>query len=185
MSTTAPASRHDVNSALEAVSQIDFSPINRKLQSENPAQWTDETLAEAETNYRRFLALNLLYPSTTLSVNKIVDEYWHQHILDTRKYAADCEKVFGYFLHHYPYFGIAGEEDRKQNADAFSATARLWEGAFGASMVSTPKLTLDKVLGGYQREIGEITKERVYAYPQACKNGQHCKKAIVDSPVSR
>src|SRR6516165_2489405 len=96
MSTTAPASRHDVNSALEAVSQIDFSPINRKLQSENPAQWTDETLAEAETNYRRFLALNLLYPSTTLSVNKIVDEYWHQHILDTRKYAADCEKVFGY-----------------------------------------------------------------------------------------
>lgn len=179
MTTIAPAASDAVAAAIAVVNQIDLSPINNKLQYENPSLWTDEMIAETETDYRRFLALNLLYPTETLSVNKMLDEYWHQHILDTQKYADDCEAIFGYFLHHYPYFGIADEEDRRQNLEAFAVTQQLWRDSFGVSMAGKPKLTLDKVLGGYQSELEGITRNIVYAYPKACKNGQHCKRVIV------
>jgi hypothetical protein len=174
----------EVTRALEQVSQIDLSPINKKLQFEDPAFWTDELIAETEANYRRFLALNLLYPSETLSVNKTLDDYWHQHILDTRKYAVDCEKVFGFFLHHYPYFGIEGGEERQQNIEAFAVTQQLWEEAFGVPLVGAPKLTLDKILGTYQPEPTDISPKPVYAFPQACKSGQHCNKAIVPALIN-
>ena len=31
-----------------------------------------------------------------------VDEFWHQHILDTRKYRDDCENIFGHYMDHTP-----------------------------------------------------------------------------------
>ena len=165
--------------ALAKVNQIDLAPINKKLRHENPTRWTDEALAEAETNYRRFLALNLLYPSETLSVNETLDDYWHQHILDTRKYAADCETVFGFFLHHYPYFGIDGGKERQQNIKAFAITQQLWEEAFGVPLVGETGLTLDRVLGTYEPEPTDIARKRVYAFPKGCKSGQHCSRTIV------
>jgi len=168
-----------IAAALEKVSQIDLSPINKLLQYENPAFWTDETVAETEAAYRRLLALNLLYPSETIVVNKILDDYWHQHILDTHKYQHDCQQVFGYFLHHDPYFGINGEEDRQRNREGFAATQQLWEETFDAPMVSESKLTLDKVLGSYDPEPRDVGKNRVYAFPQSCKCGQHCSKTII------
>jgi hypothetical protein len=171
-----------LTAALETVSQIDLSPINQVLQHENPAFWTDEVIAETEANYRRLLALNVLYPSETLVVNKILDDYWHQHILDTRKYAADCQKIFGFFLHHYPYFGINGEDDRQKNREAFAVTRQLWEETFGFPMVRETKLTLDKVLGTYDPERKHADRNRVYAFPQTCKCGQHCDRTIVPDP---
>lgn len=179
MYTSGSEANDAVTAALARVKQIDLTPINRILQYENPALWTRMTVVETESAYRHFLALNLLFPSTTFAVNRIVDEYWHQHILDTLKYAADCEMVFGHLLHHYPYFGIEGEEDRRQKLEAFVFTQRIWEEVFGTPMIGTAKLTLDKVLGGYQSEIDGIAKQDVYVAPQSCKNGQHCQKVIV------
>lgn len=63
-----------------------------------------------------------------------VDEIWHHHILDTRQYFRDCLQIFGYYFHHYPYFGIRGEPD-KQNLDlAFDVTQELHEIEFGSRM---------------------------------------------------
>ena len=81
---------HSVVAALEKVSKIDLSPINNILQHENPGLWTDARVAATEANYRRLLALNILYPSEAHVVNKLIDDYWHQHILDTQKYAEDA-----------------------------------------------------------------------------------------------
>lgn len=168
-----------ITSAMEMVNRIDLSPINRKLQYEDPDRWTDQAIAEAEANYRRFLALNKLHPSESLVVNEILDNYWHQHILDTRKYAADCQKVFGFFLHHYPYFGINGEEDRQRNLEGFAYTQQIWEETFGESLTGHSTLTLDKILGTYQPEPNGRERERVHAFPKGCKSGQHCSKAIL------
>jgi hypothetical protein len=55
-----------------------------------------------------------------------IDEFWHQHILDTLKYVDDCQYVFGYFLHHYPYFGLRGAEDAQALADSFEKTRALF-----------------------------------------------------------
>jgi hypothetical protein len=32
-----------------------------------------------------------------------IDEVLHYHIFDTRRYAWDCKKIFGSFLHYNPY----------------------------------------------------------------------------------
>ena len=116
-----------VAAALKKALTIDLSPINTLLRHENPELWTNETIAATEANYRRFLALNILYPSEAHVVNKLVDDYWHQHILDTRKYAEDCEALFGEFLHHDPYFGVHGSEDMQRNREGFAITQQLWE----------------------------------------------------------
>jgi hypothetical protein len=71
---------------------------------EDPQAWTAATTQQAESLYRRFLMLHMMFPSEEFVPTKVIDAYWHQHILDTRKYAADCDAVFGTFLHHDPYF---------------------------------------------------------------------------------
>ena len=40
-----------------------------------------------------------------------MDAFWHQHILDTVAYQRDTVQIFGYFLHHFPYFGIWAAKD--------------------------------------------------------------------------
>jgi hypothetical protein len=169
----------EIGAALQRVSELDFSKINKKLQYDDPNFWTDDRIAEAEDGYRRFLALNLLYPAETLAVNRLLDDYWHYHILDTRKYAQDCERIFGSLLHHYPYFGLPGEEDEGENVPAYAVTRRVWEEAFGTPVVgetrpgAEPRLTLDKVLSGLQSDDGGPD-----GGPRGCKNGQHCQKII-------
>lgn len=175
MSTIAP-SQEDVAAAVAVVDRVDLSPINRKLRHDDPETWTDETLADAEQKYRRFLVLNLLHPHTTLSVDQALDDYWHQHILDTRKYAADCALVFGYFLHHDPYFGLDEQSDEwLENIALFAATQDLYEQAFGVPYSTRRRLTIDKVVGG---PASSDDPRRVYSFPQNCKSGQHCQKII-------
>lgn len=174
----------DVKAALQRVAQIDLTRISKKLQYDDPERWTDAVIAEAEEGYRRFLALNLLYPEATLAVNRVLDEYWHNHILDTRKYAEDCDLVFGELLHHYPYFGLPGERDEGENVAAFGVTKKIWEEAFGSPIVGEadlgvePRLTLDRVLTGLPR-----ADDGPDAGPRGCKNGQHCQKVIAPTEL--
>ena len=76
-----------------------------------------------------------MHPIATLVPNKIIDTYWHQHILDTRKYADDCQTILGFFLHHDPYFGLADDDERSLNLAAFAHTQQLWLEAFGEPML--------------------------------------------------
>jgi hypothetical protein len=84
--------------------------------------------------YKRFLTLLVTHPETTVAPSKDIDKFWHGHILDTMKYAEDCERVFGYFLHHFPYFGMRGTEDAAQQAQADKDMHRLYEQEFGEPM---------------------------------------------------
>ena len=58
-------------------------------------------------------------------------EFWHFHILDTLKYQEDCDNIFGYFLHHFPYFGMRGQEDEANLKEAWNSTISLYEKTFG------------------------------------------------------
>jgi hypothetical protein len=57
---------------------------------------------EAIRSYQRFLILRVLYPEKILRPFRLADEVWHLHLLDTRRYAQDCQTIFGEFLHHDP-----------------------------------------------------------------------------------
>lgn len=122
------------------IDKIDFTMIKRKLQDTDEGQgWSAEQCEEAEEEYKRFLSLKREYPDKEIVPNKIVDLFWHQHILDTEKYAKDCETIFGSFMHHYPYFGMNGEEDAQNLVDAFEETKELYEYHFGVVYAGQPK----------------------------------------------
>jgi hypothetical protein len=70
--------------------------------------WTPEHARDAGEQYRAFLADVADRPSETVRPTHDADELWHQHIVDTRKYAADCDAIFGAFLHHVPERGTCG-----------------------------------------------------------------------------
>ena len=183
--TGATPTEDDVAAGLAKVDAIDLTPINKLLRYQDPDFWTEEILVDVERAYRRFLVLNLLYPSETLAVNAILDEYWHNHILDTRKYAADCDQLFGKLLDHYPYFGIEDEDDRQAKLQAFAVTQDMWQSNFGATLteelhqpLSEARLTLDRVIGDLQLVSDEVSD--VLVAPKSCKNGQHCKTVIGD-----
>jgi hypothetical protein len=77
------------------------------------------------------------FPGGTIAPVVDVDEFWHYHILNTRKYAADCQEIFGYFLHHFPYAGMRGEDDEKALARAGDWTRQMYEETFGERYVSS------------------------------------------------
>ena len=116
------------------VSNLDLSPIKETLtRSNGDHRWTSAQAETAELWYRRFLHLKKKYPSVRLVPRKFIDQFWHTHILDTRKYAADCEQLFGQFLHHYPYFGMNGPADAARWNESVNHTEQLFESEFGKS----------------------------------------------------
>lgn len=64
--------------------------------------WSPVDCDLAEREYIRFLALSRAYPDEVLAPCKAVDLFWHNHILDTKRYEADCNTYVGFFLHHIP-----------------------------------------------------------------------------------
>jgi hypothetical protein len=117
---------------------VDLDWIRRKLaDTEDGPGWSDEKTAAVEREYRRFLALCLAEPSRPTVPYKEVDEMWHAHILDTEKYARDCQNLFGFFYHHFPYFGMRGAEDAQNLRDAYDETIARYEAAFGTPQPET------------------------------------------------
>jgi hypothetical protein len=70
-----------------------------------------------------------------------VDIFWHYHILDTMKYAADCEQIFGYFLHHFPYSGLRVEDDEAVHHQAGARMQELYETTFGEAYIRQEAVT--------------------------------------------
>lgn len=117
---------------LSAIAALDLTPIKFKAtRQEDGYGWTPEHADLTALAYKRYLALHAKYPELTLAPDQDVDRFWHLHILDTRKYAADCEAIFGYFLHHYPYLGLRGEDDALVLQAAFATTQALHAKEFG------------------------------------------------------
>lgn len=122
-------------SAEQAIAALDLRPIKVKLMDAHSGEdWTQEYTEHVEVWYRRFLLLSQKYPTKPIVVNQAIDTFWHYHILDTRKYAEDCQAVFGHFFHHFPYFGMRGEQDAKNLQQSFGDTMQLIEQEFGESL---------------------------------------------------
>ena len=120
--------------------QREWGDIAYKLMyPETGEGWTQEQTTKAIADYLKFLTLRHLYPALEIVPSEEIDRVWHTHILDTQKYAVDCQQVFGSFLHHFPYFGIRGREDRRNLEAAFARTQSLFEEHFGVSMASSSK----------------------------------------------
>jgi hypothetical protein len=109
------------------INAIDLDAIDLGIRKVMP-YLTPSQLSVLKERYRNFLYLcgstgEIIVPTAH------IDKVWHAHILDTVKYQADCESVFGFFLHHNPYFGLKG--DREELDEAFKRTSAIYELEFG------------------------------------------------------
>jgi hypothetical protein len=132
---------------------LDLEPIIFKLvkDPDSGLPWSVEKADETAILYKQYLFLCWKYrnSSKTIAPNKTVDQFWHQHQLDTQKYRMDCELLFapwwqiliahllqflflplgltisaGY-MEHFPYLGMRGEDDEIALEKAFEEGKKL------------------------------------------------------------
>ena len=112
--------------------------------------------------YTQFLALKsacLDLDATKLSPPPLIDRVWHEHVLDTKRYAPACLSAFGHPIHHDPN----GDEDVESRARRREATL----------------VALEKVYG-------DAYDEEIWAFP--AEDRPKRKRAVVkreDTPASR
>jgi len=124
------APKGQIEAAKALVARLDFMEQNAKLI--NYEGWKSDKVMAIESLYKEWLILHKVYsPDLAMAPSKELDEYWHYHILDTKKYMEDCNMVFGYYLHHYPYFGLTAKETPADLEQGFSLTQKLFQKHFG------------------------------------------------------
>jgi len=141
-----PSQGHDMadNSlSIDArLQQIDWRPIAFKLtDSTHGLGWPIDRAAQAIQGYLQFLKAIDQHPTAALVPSRDVDEVWHCHLLDTHKYAADCQWLFGRFIHHNPYLGVGNSEQVARLTAAWQETLRLLGQTERSSPASSPELS--------------------------------------------
>lgn len=120
-----------------AIAALDFDRIKTKLcHVESGEGWSRARADAVEVEYRRFLFLMKAYPTEQTVPSVEVDIFWHYHILDTVKYAADCKAAFGYFLHHDPSVGLAGADEAAERLQRAERMDELYAATFGPALAT-------------------------------------------------
>jgi hypothetical protein len=113
---------------IDLLADLDLEPIMVKaMDHEEGFGWDIKYTRAICREYKRFLALCMHFPDDAIVPSAPVDDFWHLHILDTQKYAEDCHAYLGYFLHHFPYFGMRGEQDLRNLEAAWNKTLSQYE----------------------------------------------------------
>jgi hypothetical protein len=111
--------------------------------------WNESKAKVLENEYRDFLILLAENHGKTISPwSDDLDLFWHEHILDTRKYAQDCKLIFGHFIQHDPHIEkrpyhheetrratmalreaqLTAREERRKAAESSPATSTAGDG---------------------------------------------------------
>lgn len=110
---------------------LDLSSVRNAVMEKRG--WTRERADAAEAEYVRFLTLLrtkpgfMVVPWSNADGEDDLDQFWHQHILDTAGYAAACQAVFGRMIHHNPHVVVGSKEEM----DAVLKTRRLYARRYG------------------------------------------------------
>ena len=152
------------NNDFALIAALDLNSIKTKLMHKESGEgWSQGRANAVETEYRRFLYLMKAFPHVETAPRVDVDTFWHYHILDTMKYARDCQQAFGYFVHHYPYLGLEGENGTEMQQQAGERMRELYESTFGMSYVRP--LRIDDAL-----EAADVQTALVCAMGQAANS---------------
>ena len=118
--------------------ELDLNSVRDSLREKQG--WSLERAEAARAEYIRFLTLLQMKPGFMLvpwpneEGKDDLDQFWHQHILDTSKYAKDCSLLFGRMIHHNPHV-VRGSGQEK---DAVEKTQRLYERTFDSGTYGRP-----------------------------------------------
>lgn len=113
-----------VDAVVARVWSLDLDTLRAKFRDGLAEKSHDDADLLAERSYREFLVLAALYPNVHLVPTLDMDEFWHLHILDTRKYQRDCEYALGFFLHHVPSSAVPEETAKEEKLETMFALIR-------------------------------------------------------------
>jgi hypothetical protein len=119
---------------IAAIRTLDLESVKlRVMDPELGEGWTREYADSIEAAYKNYLTMLVKYPDDAedIMLSEDVDEFWHTHILQTRKYAEDCQRAFGNFLHHEPHVGERTAADLEKRAAMAERTRGLYAREFG------------------------------------------------------
>ena len=119
---------------IAAIHALDLESVKKRAMDPKLGEgWTRECADSIEIAYKTYLTMLVKYQehAEDILLSEDVDEFWHTHILQTMKYAGDCEKVFGKFLHHEPHVGEVTAADHEKRAALAEKTRSLYEKEFG------------------------------------------------------
>lgn len=121
-------STHKINKKIDfqAIERLDLSYIVLQMCSKAYPlpRWKLEDAKTCQLLYKRFLWLLILYPDHSLVPTKEIDEFWHNHILHTKRYINDCYQLAGRYIHHHP--ADLETVDQKQLLENFKLTQSLY-----------------------------------------------------------
>lgn len=111
------------------LSRVDLTKVMAHVAADTGLGEAD--LLRAESLYRQFLTL-IAHKNADVSYvpPRLVDAVWHAHITFTRQYMADCELLFGSYLHHNP--GL----DDVDGEVLFGETVRAYAENFGVNLLA-------------------------------------------------
>ena len=110
---------------------LDLKMVRQKFAARKSWWWhLGHDPARIESEYRQFLFLMAGNPQKTLVPwSQDLDDFWREHLLDARKYAADCDVLAGRLLEHNPYL----RDGLRRRVGEFAQTRKLYLEAFGES----------------------------------------------------
>ncbi len=109
----------------------------RLIHKEN---WDEGEAREAVRKYKNFLKLRVMNKELIGVPTYEIDEVWHAHILHTKQYMEDCQKIFGSYMHHTPA-SPTGEDSEEMNKH-YQNTAQLYENTFEESYMNRIDVSL-------------------------------------------
>ena len=122
----------NLNANFKMIFELNLDSIKATLMQEDSGEgWSLKQVNVVEVEYRRFLCLMKLFPHEQVAPLATVDIFWHSHILDTMKYAVDCDQIFGYFLHHVPSRKSGEADEEAKHLRAGARMQELYEATFG------------------------------------------------------
>lgn len=124
---------------IAAIRMLDLESVKlRVMDAELGEGWTRKYADSIEAAYKNYLTMLVKHPDDAedILLSKDVDEFWHTHILQTRKYTEDCQRVFGNFLHHEPHVGEVTTADLERRTAQAEKTRQLYEQEFGGARQS-------------------------------------------------
>jgi len=127
---------------IAAINALDLESVKVRLMDPELGEgWSREYAEGIAAAYKNYLTMLVKYQDDAedIMLSKDVDEFWHTHILQTMKYADDCQAVFGAFLHHNPHIGERTAEDMAKREAMAAKTRVLYELEFGGEQAAASR----------------------------------------------
>lgn len=113
----------------KTIADLDLKSVRDQLKKKKGFWWNYKNNMETlEKEYKQFLYLVVANQTKLFTPwSEALDEFWHTHILDTRKYKEDCKKLGVDYIHHNPNLPIRTPEQKT----AFGETKKIYKETFG------------------------------------------------------